>query len=100
MTPDSKIADLLLAMGHPLRIAILRTLGTDALTVGQIQDRTAETQALVSRHLARLRAAGLVRADRGDVDARAIFYTISDPRVHVVLRALDGEPRMADDEVP
>ena len=85
MTPDTEIADLLHAMGHPLRIAILRVLDAGALTVGQIQARTGEPQALVSRHLAILRGAGLLRADRGDADARAIFYSVSDPRVARIL---------------
>jgi ArsR family transcriptional regulator, arsenate/arsenite/antimonite-responsive transcriptional repressor len=52
------------ALGDPTRREILRALRGGDLTAGEISGRFPMTAATVSHHLAVLREAGLVRAER------------------------------------
>ena len=52
------------ALSDPTRREILRLLGREEMSVGDIVDRFAMSQPSISRHLAVLRAAGLVTARR------------------------------------
>jgi DNA-binding transcriptional ArsR family regulator len=56
------------------RSAILGLLRTGPHCVCEMAAATGERENNVSNHLARLRAAGLVRASRHRVDARWIYY--------------------------
>jgi DNA-binding transcriptional ArsR family regulator len=55
-------ADVLQALGHPIRLQILETLRRGPATVGIIVEQLALDQPVVSRHLAILRRAGVVTA--------------------------------------
>jgi len=61
------------ALADPTRRAILRLLGKRPHGAGEIVDAFALSQPAISRHLAVLRAAGLVSAAR---DGQSVVYTL------------------------
>ncbi len=61
------------ALADPTRREILRVLRGGPLTAGEIGSRFPMTAASVSHHLAVLKEAGLVQAER---DGRNIVYTL------------------------
>jgi DNA-binding transcriptional ArsR family regulator len=73
------------ALADPTRRAILQLLGEGELSAGAIVERFAISQPAISRHLALLRQAGLVRARR---DGQNILYALDTTVVQDVVRAL------------
>lgn len=66
------------ALSEPTRLQILRTLGNEEMSVGEIAEQVNSSTANVSRHLAHLAQRGLVvRRSVGN----AVFYQIDDPAV-------------------
>ncbi|HEY4608004.1 MAG TPA: ArsR family transcriptional regulator [Ilumatobacteraceae bacterium] len=61
-------------VGHPLRWQLLVELARSDRRVDELVDRIGEPQALVSYHLARLRAGNLVSSRRSSFDGRAVYY--------------------------
>lgn len=100
--PDILEADLgaasavLGALGHPLRLEILRRLLLGARTLGELQEiQSTGTSGQVHHHLRELRAAGLV------VSQRRNDYAIPAERVVavlVLLAAALGRSLVADDD--
>jgi ArsR family transcriptional regulator, arsenate/arsenite/antimonite-responsive transcriptional repressor len=84
--PLADDSDLLLAVAHEKRVAILRELCRRELCVCELQDVFGWSQPLISHHLAILRKAGLVEDRR---DAQWVYYSIS-PRRLADLRQLLG----------
>ena len=80
-------AELLKAMAHPLRLAIMHSLTTGPQCVHELVDATGASQPLVSQHLRVLRAADLlVRERRG----REVVYSVADDHInHIVVDAVD-----------
>lgn len=80
-------AELLKAMAHPLRLAMLHALLEGPQCVHELVDATGATQPLVSQHLRVLRGADLlVRERRG----REAIYAISDDHIrHIVIDTVD-----------
>jgi len=60
--------------GHPVRWRLLVELARSDRMVDELVDRVGEPQALVSYHLGRLRAGGLVSSRRSSHDGRAVYY--------------------------
>ena len=73
------------ALSDPTRREILRLLGERELTVGEIVERFAISQPAISRHLAVLRAAGLVSALR---QGQNVLYSLDTTVVQDVVLAL------------
>lgn len=73
-------AETLKTLASPRRIEILHVLAKEPIEVGRLAARIGATQPNVSQHLAVLRAAGLVEAER---DGREVRYRLSDPDVVV-----------------
>lgn len=65
-------AEILKAMSSETRLKILCALSEGERPVNQLAELTAQSPSAVSQHLAKLRAAGLVKARR---DAQTIFYS-------------------------
>lgn len=89
-------ADLLRAIGHPIRIAILNVIRTEERSVGDIEAATAITQPGLSQHLGVLRKAGLVDTRR---EAKHVFYRPNRERLTAlagVLSALADGTALAD----
>ena len=67
---------LLQLAGHPLRWRLLRELAESDRRVGELCVLSARRQSLVSYHLRRLRAGGLVSARRSSADGRDTYYAL------------------------
>lgn len=72
------------------RAAILAMLGGGPHCVCEIATATGERENNVSNHLAKLRAAGLVRATRHAADARFQYYERDEKACAVALARLTG----------
>ncbi len=81
---DVELAALTKAVGHPVRVRILRLLGGNDGCVGELVELLPVAQSTVSQHLKILKDAGLVR---GEVDGPRSSYCL-DPRGVRRLRAL------------
>ncbi len=73
------------ALANRRRLAILTVLGRGEHAVGALQRLIGLEQSAVSQHLARLRAAGLVRRRR---DGQTIYYRLDRQRVAAVIADL------------
>lgn len=73
-------AEILKTLASPRRLEILHRLATGPHEVGRLADALGISQPNVSQHLAVLRSAGLVDAER---DGREVRYRLSDPDVMV-----------------
>ena len=73
------------ALADPTRRAILRLLGKRSRSVNEIVEAFALSQPAISRHLAVLRAAGLVSATR---DGQSIVYALDTTMMDDVARVL------------
>ncbi|MBU5434698.1 metalloregulator ArsR/SmtB family transcription factor [Pseudoflavonifractor sp. MSJ-37] len=84
--PFEKRASLLKALAHPLRLRLVRgLLRCGCRNVGCMVEQTGQSQSCISQHLAKLKAAGIVRAVR---NGNEIYYEVSDPRAAAVVAAL------------
>jgi ArsR family transcriptional regulator len=80
-------ASLLEALAHPLRLRIVDGLLDGACSVNPMVDTLGLPQALVSRHLAILREAGVVEAE---AEGRKRVYRVIHPAVAPLVVALHG----------
>jgi DNA-binding transcriptional ArsR family regulator len=71
-------ARVLKAMAHPTRLYIVDQLSRAERCVGDLQERVGADASTVSRHLAILHEAGLVRRDKR---ANQVFYALTVPCV-------------------
>jgi ArsR family transcriptional regulator len=98
-------AETLRTLASPRRIEILHVLADGPIEVGRLATRIGASQPNVSQHLAVLRNAGLVEAER---EGREVRYRLSDPDVMVACglmrtvleRRLARLGRMAATQVP
>ncbi|HEU4673698.1 MAG TPA: metalloregulator ArsR/SmtB family transcription factor [Candidatus Limnocylindrales bacterium] len=73
-------AEVLRTLAHPRRLEILHRLAESPAEVNRLARDLGRSQPNVSQHLAILRNAGLVEADR---NGREVTYRIADPDVMV-----------------
>lgn len=78
-------SEFLKSLANPVRLRILCMLADGEATVGEITDRLAARQSLVSQHLALLRKDGLVQPTR---DGQSIRYALADSRVERLIGVL------------
>ncbi|MEO5988635.1 MAG: metalloregulator ArsR/SmtB family transcription factor [Candidatus Eisenbacteria bacterium] len=72
---DEQLALFTKALGHPARVAILRTLAQRGECVcGEIVDELPLAQATVSQHLKVLKDAGLIQ---GEIDGPRVCYCVN-----------------------
>jgi DNA-binding transcriptional ArsR family regulator len=71
-------AEILKTLANPRRLEMAHLLAEGPMTVGRLADRLALAQPNVSQHLALMRAAGVVEAER---DGREIRYRLADPDI-------------------
>jgi ArsR family transcriptional regulator, arsenate/arsenite/antimonite-responsive transcriptional repressor len=85
---ESELAALAKALGHPIRVRILRLLlARDSCYCGQIVDELPLAQATVSQHLKVLRDAGLIA---GEIDGLRVCYCASRDRLRDLTAMLGG----------
>src|SRR5689334_11240103 len=73
---DSSPPLVMRLLSDPVRWRLLRELGASDRRVRELVDRVGQPQNLVSYHLRRLRAAGLVEARRSSFDGRDAYYRL------------------------
>ncbi|MBD3763807.1 MAG: helix-turn-helix transcriptional regulator [Rhodobacterales bacterium] len=78
MVQATDAANFLKALAHEGRLMILCHLSSGEKSVTELETLLSSRQAAVSQQLARLRLEGLVGCRR---DGKAIYYSISDPKV-------------------
>ena len=71
-------AEVLKTLANARRLEMAHLLAEGPMTVGRIADRLSLAQPNVSQHLALMRAAGVVEAER---DGREIRYRLADPDI-------------------
>jgi protein-tyrosine-phosphatase/DNA-binding transcriptional ArsR family regulator len=84
---DPSPPSFLLLAGHPLRWRLLNELAHSDRRVRELTDVLGRRQSLVSYHLARLRADGLVRMRRSSADGRDTYYCVDLSRCAELLSA-------------
>lgn len=73
-------AEVLKTLASPRRLEILHALARGPIEVGRLAQAIGASQPSVSQHLAVLRGAGIVEAER---DGREVRYRLADPDVMV-----------------
>ena len=76
-------AELLKALGHPLRLLLVHELSDAPRCVHELVTASGASQPLVSQHLRVLRAARVVTASRR---AREVVYALADEHVSHIAR--------------
>jgi ArsR family transcriptional regulator len=85
---DRELARLAKALGHPARIAILRTLIERGECIcGEIVEVLPLAQATVSQHLKVLKDAGLIQ---GEVDGPRVCYCVDPKTVRRIKELIKG----------
>jgi len=77
-------AEVLKALGHPLRLKLLARILEGEFCVQDLGDQIDASQPATSQHLAVLRACGLVVPQRR---GRKVCYRAADPGIEEVLRS-------------
>lgn len=82
-------AELLKALSHPVRLHIVRgLLRSGCHNVTCMEQAIGQSQSCISQHLNKLKAAGVVRAERVGNEMR---YEIAKPKVAQLTAALFGD---------
>src|SRR5690348_8063816 len=90
MTTRLAPPEVLQLAGHPLRWRLLAELARSDRVVAELTELTGEPQNLVSYHLAKLRAGGLVRGHKSAADRRDSYYALDLARLSQMLSATGG----------
>jgi DNA-binding transcriptional ArsR family regulator len=78
-------SEFLKSLANPVRLRILCLLVQGESPVGDIAEKLAARQSLISQHLALLRKDGLVRPRR---DGQTIYYALADERARKLIDVL------------
>ena len=89
-------ADLLAVLAQPTRLKILYFLRDGEKCACEINPRMQEDPSVVSRHLVKMREAGILDSRKQGV---SIFYRIREPRVFEVLDLVDEILKTAAQEL-
>lgn len=80
-----EFAEILKALGHPLRLQLADILSNEKLCVGDLSKRIGMAQALISQQLKILRMVNLVKSEKLHGYS---YYSLSKPRLKELLRCL------------
>jgi ArsR family transcriptional regulator len=78
-----RVAEVLKAMAHPVRLQIVAALESEALCVADIMAAVGGKQAITSQQLNMMRTRGVLEARR---EGNKVYYSIANPNV---IRLLD-----------
>jgi DNA-binding transcriptional ArsR family regulator len=81
----TRAADTIRVLGHPDRLKIVEVLEVKDASVSEIQEKVGLSQPIVSQHLARLRAHGIVDSTR---EGQHVIYSLVEPKVEHILRCI------------
>lgn len=87
--PDftAHMAEIVKALGHPIRLRTVALLCSGEDSVNSLADRIGVGQAVLSQQLRILRMAGLVRVERKDGFA---VYGLAEPRLESLVNCLES----------
>ena len=96
------VPPFLILAGHPVRWRMLVELARSDRHVHELSGVVGRPQGLVSYHLARLRAGGLVSSRRSSFDGRAAYYRVNLDQCGQLLAATGAalHPGLAASDVP
>lgn len=80
-------ARVLKALGHPVRVCIIEQLEQGEKCVCELAEVAGGDMSTVSKHLAVLRSAGLVRAEKRGL---MVFYTLPVPCIMNLFSCIEG----------
>jgi ArsR family transcriptional regulator len=80
-------ADVLKTLSNPKRLEIVHLLAGGPREVGKLAGELGISQPNVSQHLAIMRSAGVVEAER---DGREVRYRLADPEIMVACETMRG----------
>lgn len=80
-------ATILKALAHPTRLFIVETLEKEECSVGELEQLIGSDISTVSKHLALLRSAGIVRDEKR---GQQVFYSLSTPCVMRFLECVEA----------
>lgn len=83
----ARAARLLRLMGHDGRLMVMCHLAQGPMTVSDLQERVSLSQSSLSQHLGRLRAEGLVTAER---DGTKMIYRLASDEARRIVELLHG----------
>ena len=83
---DTRLAEMAKALGHPARIAILRTLAQRPCVCGEVVEVLPLAQSTVSQHLKVLREAGWIS---GEIDGPRTCYSLDRDAIAELRSVLD-----------
>jgi DNA-binding transcriptional ArsR family regulator len=78
-------ADFLRSLAHPMRLAVIEQLRRGEKSVGQLVQALGAEQSGLSKHLATLRQAGIVKSRQEKV---SVYYSIRNKNIFHVLRPI------------
>jgi len=81
----AKAARCLKAMSHPLRLKILCSLGSNAVSVQDIVEHVGTSQSNISQHLAILRDKEILGCKK---EANRVYYYVDDERTLQLIRMM------------
>jgi ArsR family transcriptional regulator len=84
-----RVAEMLKALAHPLRLRILAILNEGDRNVNSLAERLGVSQSSVSQHLRTLRMQGLLVGSREGSNVR---YALARPRLKELVKYLEGCP--------
>ena len=83
-----RVADILKAISHPVRLSILEMLGEKgAMSVSDIQEGTGIEQSLLSHHLIKMTDKGELTCQR---DGKNRFYELTDPHIIKIFECMES----------
>ena len=85
-TADARVAQMAKSLGHPARVAILRTLSSRACICGDIVDALPLAQSTVSQHLKVLKESGWIT---GAIDGPRTCYSLNREAIAELRTVLD-----------
>lgn len=89
-TVTAELANTLKLLGDPSRLAILDLLMQGVQCNCEIGNNLKMPMNLISHHLKALRDAGFVNAERDEMDARWIYYSVNQKTIGQLRRRLDA----------
>lgn len=84
-----RVAQVIKAIAHPLRLRILAILCEGAKNVSTLAVRLDTAQSLISQHLRIMRSEGLVTAER---KGSRVYYALAREQLKSLVRHLDDWP--------
>ncbi len=82
-----QVAEVLKVIAHPLRLKILKHLGTEKRSsVSELIEETGVEQSLLSHHLIKLKDKGVLNGER---EGKNVYYTLADDHILNIFECME-----------